>query len=120
MTISNYIEHGVICLGLGLVILLPGCQSPQNGPVAKTHGPLTSFSQEITSPIHEFQVKAGETYTLDINAKNTGTQPWFGGRQATSVDAGHPWLDRNGSAIPIKEIGRFLNVRWSNLGKPFH
>ncbi|MGA8594666.1 MAG: DUF1698 domain-containing protein [Bryobacteraceae bacterium] len=60
---------------------------------------LTSFSQEITCGITELELKLRETYTLEINVKNTGIQPWFRGQGgATSVTAGYRWRDdeRNG------------------------
>ena len=61
---------------------------------------LTSFSQEITSGISELELKPGETYTLEINVKNTGKQPWFGGKgEATSVTAGYRWVDNKGNGV---------------------
>jgi len=101
--ILNGVKHNAICIGFAAMVLLTGCSSgPEKGAEIHQGGHLTSFSQEITSPIHEFQVKPGGTYTIDINVKNTGTQPWFGGRQATSVDAGYRWLDSKGSVLPIE------------------
>jgi hypothetical protein len=87
-----------ICIGLAAVISLISCSEPE----VHEGDRLTSFSQEITSPIHEFQVKAGEAYTLDITTKNTGTQPWFGSTPTMSVRAGYRWHDSNGVVLPIE------------------
>ncbi len=103
---SNKAKYGAICVGFAVMIFLAGCSPEQEGHPAgqqiHKENPLTSFSQEITSPIHEFQVKTGGTYPLDINVKNTGTQPWVGGGQATTVAAGYRWLDNKGNVLPIE------------------
>src|SRR5689334_23331390 len=101
MTGLKNVKHGAICIGFVATILLYACKSGQDSGVAEIH-PLTSFSQEITAPIHEFQVNAGGAYTLDINVKNTGTQPWFGGARPMMVAAGYRWLDSVGNALPIE------------------
>jgi hypothetical protein len=92
------------------VISLWSCASGQNSGAsseASQSAPLTSFSQEITSPIHQFQVKAGDTYTLDITVKNTGTQPWYGGKaQAMTIDAGYRWVDGKGNVLTSIEGNR--------------
>lgn len=99
------LTRAAICIGFAAVILLSACSSQQNGGTAsEIHkgDRLTSFSQEITSAIHEFQVKAGGTYTVEIEAKNTGVQPWFGGTDAMSVDVSYRWLDDKGNVLPIE------------------
>jgi len=99
------IKCAAICIGFAAVILLSGCNRQQNSsavPEIHKGDHLTSFSQEITSPVHEFQVKAGGTYTVDISTKNTGTQPWFGGGQAMTVDVGYRWFDTKGNVLPIE------------------
>ncbi len=112
MTVLKNVKHGAICIGFVATILLYACKSGQDGSVAEKHegDPLTSFSQEITSPIHEFQVEAGGAYTLDINVKNTGTQPWFGGARPMMVAASYRWLDSAGNTLPIEgnraQLGR--------------
>ncbi len=98
-------KHSAIWIGFAAIVLLSGCNSQQNSSgISEIHkgDHLASFSQEITSPIHEFQVKAGGTYTVDIDAKNTGTQPWFGGSEAMSVDVSYRWLDDKGNVLPIE------------------
>jgi hypothetical protein len=105
MVMTTRTKYGAIFTGLAIVILFSGCASPTNdGSAVAIHqgDPLTSFSQEITSPIHEFQVKAGEAYTLDITVKNTGTQPWFGSAPTMSVNAGYRWHDSKGTVLPIE------------------
>ncbi|HEX4169522.1 MAG TPA: hypothetical protein VHZ55_29010 [Bryobacteraceae bacterium] len=99
------LKYAVVSVGFTALIWLSSCGSQQPGSAApEIHkgDRLTSFSQEITSPIHEFQVKAGGAYEVDISAKNTGTQPWFGGGDAMSVDVGYRWLDSNGSVLPME------------------
>jgi hypothetical protein len=103
MTKPTTVKSGIVCIGFAAVILLSGCRTAEHsGAGAETHARLTSFSQEITSPVHEFQTKVGDTYTLDITAKNTGTEPWSGGQKAMSVQAGYRWLDSKGNALPIE------------------
>lgn len=63
---------------------------------------LTSFSQEITSPIHEFQVAGGGTYPLDVTVKNISAEPWFSGGQPATVDVSYRWLDDKGNTLPIE------------------
>jgi len=107
----NTAKYGTMCIAFAVVALLSGCGSQQNTSVAETHKGerLTSFSQEITSQVHEFQVKARGAYTVDINVKNTGTQPWFGGKDAMSVDAGYRWVDDKGNVLPIEGNRAFLD-----------
>jgi hypothetical protein len=103
--VMNAVKCRAICFGFAAVALLSGCgYEPKGGSVSEIHAGdnLTSFSQEITSSIHEFQVKPGGSYTVPISVKNTGTQPWFGGKQATSVDAGYRWIDGKGNVLPIE------------------
>ena len=63
---------------------------------------LTSFSQEITSPMHDFRVKAGSTFKIDIEVRNTGTQPWYGNAQEAPVHASYRWIDAAGTMLPIE------------------
>jgi hypothetical protein len=104
------LKYSAICTGFAIVISLSGCSSGQNGSTGSEvnqSAPLTSFSQEITSPIHQFRVKAGDTYTLDIKVKNTGIQPWFGGNaQPMTVDVGYRWVDGKGNVLTAIEGNR--------------
>lgn len=98
-------KYGAICMGVIAAISCIACHSGQNATAVsqiREGDRLTSFSQEITSPINQFQVKAGGTYTLDINVKNTGSQPWFGGKQPMSVDVGYRWVDADGKLVPME------------------
>jgi hypothetical protein len=63
---------------------------------------LSSFSQEITSPTRRIKVKAGETYSLSIEVKNSGLQAWVGGECPQPVNASYRWLDNNGNPIAIE------------------
>ena len=105
-------EHSATAIGLAMAILLSGCAQKQHrsaGQAIHKGDRLTSFSQEIISPVHEFQVKAGGTYLLDLKVKNTGTQPWFDGVEPTSVDASYQWVDENGNVLPIESKRARLN-----------
>jgi hypothetical protein len=106
----NHVKFCATCCALVALVVLWGCRSePKAGSEIHQGDHLTSFSQEITSPTREFKVPPGGTYTLDIMVKNTGTQPWFGGRQLASVDAGYRWIDGNGNALPIEGNRAFLD-----------
>ena len=63
---------------------------------------LTAFSEQITSPIQNFEVKAGETYSLPITVKNTGPQAWRNGQGPMTVDAGYRWVDSAGKLLEIE------------------
>jgi hypothetical protein len=104
MTMLNHMKCRAACVALSTMILLFACTSRQNAG-----DPLTSFAQEITSPVHEFQVKTGGSYTLDINVKNTGMQPWFGGGQPRTVAASYRWVDNSGNVLPIEGNRAQLN-----------
>ena len=87
------------------VIMLIGCKAEQKqSRASEIHrgDSLTSFSQEITSPIREFKVAAGGTYPLDVTVKNISPEPWFGGGQPATVDASYRWLDDKGNTLPIE------------------
>ncbi len=86
-----------------------GTQVWRNPRLTSSGDNLTSFSQEITSPICEFEVKAGGTYTLDINTKNTGTQSWLVGRHAALVNASYRWFDIHGNVLSIEGNRALLN-----------
>jgi len=79
-----------------------GTQVWRNPRLLQPGDHLTAFSQEITSPIQEFLTGAGATFTLDINAKNTGTQPWFGKAGSAPVNASYRWLDTAGNVLPVE------------------
>jgi hypothetical protein len=95
---------GAICAGLAAVISLIGCTSQNGGgvPELREKRPLTSFSQEITSPVHDIQIKRGTVYTLNLTCKNTGTEPWIRGAGPMFVDAGYRWKDSKGSQLPFE------------------
>src|SRR5690348_12170114 len=86
-----------------------GTQVWRNPQLVHTENYLASFSQEITSPTHEFRVRAGATYAIHIDVKNTGTQPWFGQVQTAPVNASYRWLDANGNVLPIEGNRALLN-----------
>ncbi|MFZ0593622.1 MAG: hypothetical protein WAM39_24395 [Bryobacteraceae bacterium] len=94
-------KYALTYAGLSLLILLPGCSSGAGG--IHEGDQLSSFSQDITSPIHEFRIKAGGTTIVDVTAKNTGTQPWFGGQaKPMTVDASYRWISSDGNVLPIE------------------
>jgi hypothetical protein len=93
------------CFAIVLLISLAACSSSEKSP-GVTSGihegdRLTSFSQEITSPTSELNMKVGETHTLDITVKNTGSQAWFTGAGPNFVDAGYRWMDAKGNALAV-------------------
>lgn len=69
---------------------------------------LTSFSQEITSFVQGFRVKAGGTYCVDISVRNPGAEPWFGETTAAPVNASYRWLDSNGNPLRLEGNRAFL------------
>lgn len=81
---------------------IDGTQVWRNPRLTRKAEQLTSFSQEITCPVRDFRVKAAGTYSLDINVKNTGTQPWFAGRGPASIDVGYRWIGSGGTVIPLE------------------
>jgi hypothetical protein len=97
------------CAGLSiafsLLFVLSGCKSEKKvASIPEIHegDHLTAYTEEITSPTHEFEVKVGETYVLDIDVKNTGAQPWFGHATSAWVDASYRWLDPKGNVLPLE------------------
>jgi hypothetical protein len=108
----NQAKCGILSAGLIALLFFSGCTSHNNeSAVSEIHegDRLASFSQEITSPIQQFTVKAGTPYMLAINVKNTGTQSWFGGAHAMSVDAGYRWHDSKGAVLPLEGNRALLN-----------
>jgi hypothetical protein len=106
------LDGGRVCLAFVLVFLLCACNSEKKA--GTTEGiqegqPLTSYSEEITSPVTGFEVKAGETYPLEITVKNTGTQAWYGHGRVAQVDASYRWLDSKGTILPIEGNRAVLN-----------
>jgi archaellum component FlaG (FlaF/FlaG flagellin family) len=69
-----------ITMAVAFALLMNGCSKPSDEASSGFHAgdQLTSLCEQITSPVHEFQVKADGEYTLDVEVKNTGKQPWFG------------------------------------------
>ena len=106
MTTFGFLKRGETSISLVGCLLLVSC----GGGVAERSGPtneptverLTVFSQQITSPIKNFEVKAGETYSLPITVKNTGTQAWHDGQGPMTVDAGYRWEDSDGKLLEIE------------------
>lgn len=70
---------------------------------------LTSYSQQITSAVKDFTVKAGETYNLNIKVTNTGAEAWFGGGVVGRVDASYRWYDAKGKLLPLEGARAPLN-----------
>lgn len=102
MLTTKYREFG---LSFALLLILSGCVSEKSGaPTAPGEEltRLTSFSQEITSPVHELEMKVGAASMLDVTVKNTGSQPWSTGPQAGKVDASYRWVDAKGVEFPIE------------------
>ena len=89
-----------------------GTQVWRNLRLIRTGDRLTSFSQEITSAARHFAVKALDTYLLDIEAKNTSTQTWFGDSQIAPVKASYRWVDKEGHFLPTEgersPLGKYL------------
>ncbi|HEX4169521.1 MAG TPA: FkbM family methyltransferase [Bryobacteraceae bacterium] len=94
---------------LEAMTLIDGTQVWRNPRLLQGGDPLTSFSQEISSHIHELRAKAGSTFSLDIDTKNTGTQPWFGRAISAPVNASYRWLDGGGNVLPIEGNRAHLN-----------
>jgi FkbM family methyltransferase len=63
---------------------------------------LTSFAQEITSPIRNLRLKAGGSCEIGIEARNTGTEPWFRAVQTTPVNVGYRSVDTRGNVLAIE------------------
>jgi hypothetical protein len=87
---------------LEAMTLIDGTQVWRNPRLLQAGDPLTSFSQEIGSPVHELRAQAGSTFSLEIDTKNTGTQPWLGRALAAPVSAGYRWLDSGGTVLPME------------------
>jgi hypothetical protein len=123
MMIMRAARQRPLCLTVCLVALgiLGGCQANKTSQVevAALHegDALESYSQEITSPTHDFQVKAGGDYMLKITTKNTGTQPWFGRATKAPVDASYRWLDGKGTILPIEGNRALLTRSVVNAGE---
>lgn len=94
------IIRAAAALGFAMLAFLGSCKKTPRA--LKDGDRLSSYSQQITAPVKDFGVKAGETYQLDIKVKNTGTQPWFAGGAAGRVDASYRWLDAHGKMLPIE------------------
>ncbi len=88
---------------------IDGTQIWRNPRLLRAGDELSSFSQEITSPVHELRIAAGGTSTIPITVKNTGTQAWFGRVPRAPVNASYRWLDVNGNALPIEGDRALLN-----------
>jgi hypothetical protein len=106
-------------IGLQFVVLLAsiaimiGCKSGSNTvkePAATSIAdqPLTTFSQEITSPVHEFEIVRDQQTQVQITVKNPSTQSWF-------RDGKHPvrlsykWF-QDGRPLPYEGERTFLPV----------
>lgn len=88
---------------------IDGTQVWRNPRLLCEGDPLSSFAQMITSTVREFRVKARGAYYIDINVKNTGTQPWFGGSQLARVDASYRWHNSEGNVLPNEGNRTLLN-----------
>lgn len=104
MLLKHTVRLLLALLGAISIALLTGCKDSAKPETTEFHqgSPLTSFSQEITSPVREFTVKPGDTYTLIIAVKNTGKQPWYGRTGTPGVDASYRWVDAKGKELPIE------------------
>lgn len=88
-----------------LALFASACSGPAQEDSAGAFHPgeqLTSFSEQITSPVHDFQVKAGGEYTLNVNVKNTGSQPWFRDAPTAPVRLSYRWFGTDGKMLPIE------------------
>lgn len=104
-TPSKYLRLHAIFFTVMAVMVLIGCgagKKQSNPSEIRAGDHLTSFSQEITSPVHEFQVAGGGTYPLDVTVKNISAEPWFGGGHPATVDVSYRWLDDKGNTLPIE------------------
>ena len=88
---------------------IDGTQVWRNPRLIHNGEPLKSFSQEITSAIHEFRVKRGENYDFDITVRNTGIEFWCGGGQAMTVAASYRWFNSEGVNLPVEGKRTQLN-----------
>jgi hypothetical protein len=88
---------------------IDGTQVWRNPRLLRPGDELSSYSQEITSPVHDVRVAAGETCRVAITVKNTGTQPWFGRVPRAPVNASYRWLEINGDELPIEGNRALLN-----------
>lgn len=62
-------------------------------------GSLMSFSQEITSPITNARLRPGGSCEIQIESRNTGTEPWFRAIQTGPVNVGYRWVDNQGNVL---------------------
>ncbi|MGA8599125.1 MAG: hypothetical protein WB676_30780 [Bryobacteraceae bacterium] len=100
------VRYAALCAAFAGAIWLQGCGSSGSGGIHEGDQ-LSSFSQEISSPVHEFQIKAGGTHTIDISVKNTGTEAWFGGQaKPMTVDVSYRWVDSKGNVLTAIEGNR--------------
>jgi len=95
--------------GLETMTRIDGTQVWRNPRLIHNGDPLKSFSQEITSAIHEFRVKRGENYDFDITVRNTGLESWCGGGQAMTVAASYRWFNSEGVNVPVEGQRTQLN-----------
>jgi hypothetical protein len=98
-------KHAILVITFSALSSFLGCAEQKPTDAASINdkaSALSSFSQEITSPVSSFQVRAGSNYAIDIQIKNTGTQPWHAGGEAMSVDVGYRWVDDKGSVLPME------------------
>jgi FkbM family methyltransferase len=88
---------------------MDGTQVWRNPRIIDVGDPLSSFSQEISSTAREFRARPGEVVNIEIIARNTGVQPWFGRAQSAPVNAGYRWFDISGNQLPIEGNRAQLN-----------
>ena len=118
----NWTPRVVPALCISLVVLacaaFVGCKSPtteqqSSSPQAPadpnaTNEALTSFSQQITSSVHNLSVSPGETLTIPVTVKNTGNHlvstagkfpvtfsyKWFDGGTMLGIEGERTFLPR--------------------------
>jgi hypothetical protein len=126
--------YPALCTSMLAVLFAGSCStSPRPDGISQTQAqsssaeqgsprrPLISFSQDITSPVHEITMKAGSNYTLEIAAKNTGGEPWI--QQGTGempVNAGYRWVDHKGAVLPFEGTRANLSRTVLNPGETDH
>lgn len=95
-------KYVLIFVGVGVLIWFSSCRGEGSGGFHEGD-PLSSFSQDITSATHDLRIGAGATTIVDVTAKNTGTQAWFGGQaKPMTVDVSYRWLGSDGKPLPIE------------------
>lgn len=110
------VRAGLQSVLLASIAIMIGCGSSSNTvqdvqePAASSSAdqPLTTFSQEITSPVNEFEISRGQQKQISVTVKNTGPQSWF--RDAKNpVRLSYKWF-QGGTVLPYEGERTLLPV----------